>query len=164
MSSDNVLWHFYLGYIILGLLLLRLLWGFIGPKPIRLRTLIPTPKDTVKYIRKLPQREPSGSAGHNPVGSIWILLILALLIIQGISGLFIDADDFYEYGPLYDYVSEKTSKFFNGWHYYLSNIILGMVVLHIGASLFYLLWKKENLITPMLTGWKWVKKTPPSDK
>jgi cytochrome b len=32
------------------------------------------------------------------------------------------------------------------------------VVLHVGAILFYLLWKKENLVKPMITGWKWVKR------
>lgn len=163
MSFDNVLWHFYLGYTILGLLAFRVVWGFLGPKPIRFTSLLPSPKSLINYIKTLPRRTPSGNSGHNPLGSLWILAILCMLIAQGLTGLFIDADDFFEYGPLFDYVSEDTAKLFNGWHYYLSNIILAMVVLHVSMLVFYLLWKKENLIKPMISGWKWIRATREDD-
>lgn len=157
MSFDNVIWHFYLGYLTLGLLLFRLIWGLTGPGPIRLTKLWHSPATILQYSKELPQRTPSAIAGHTPLGSLWIVLMLLLLTTQGITGLFIDADDFFEYGPLFDYVSEDTAKLFNGWHYYMSFIILAMVILHLSALLYYLVWKKENLIGAMITGWKWTK-------
>lgn len=157
MSLDNVIWHFYLGYLILGLLVFRVIWGLFGPSPIRFKNLLTTPSVILEYIKTLPEQAPSGTPGHNPLGSLWILTILLLLSAQGITGLFIEEDDLYENGPLFDYVSQETSDMLNGWHYYLSNIILGMVILHVSVIIFYLLWKKENLIKPMINGWKWVK-------
>lgn len=157
MSLDNVLWHFYLGYLILGLLGFRIIWGLVGPAPVRFKTLLPMPSAIAEYIKTLPRRTPSGSGGHNPLGALWIIAMIILLTAEGITGLFIDADDFFEYGPLFDSVSEDTAKLLNGWHYYLSNIILGMVILHVSMLIFYLLWKKENLIKPMISGWKWIK-------
>jgi len=157
MSFDNVTWHFYLGYTILGLLAFRVAWGFIGPQPIRLLTLWPRPAAIITYLRTFPHPVPSGTRGHSPLGSLWILAILFLLIAQGFTGLFIDADDFFEEGPLYGSVSESTAKLFNLWHYYMSNVILGMVVLHVSVIIFYFVWKRENLVKPMVSGWKWVR-------
>ncbi|MDH5325543.1 MAG: cytochrome b/b6 domain-containing protein [Gammaproteobacteria bacterium] len=158
MSSDSVLWHFYLGYTIVALLLFRLIWGMVGPDPVRLRALFSRPSEVIAYSKTLMKRTPSGYAGHNPMGSLWIVVVLLILLLQAISGLFIDADDFFEYGPLFDYVSEDTAKFFNRWHYYLSYLILGLVSLHVFVLFFYLFWKRENLISPMFSGLKWVKK------
>jgi cytochrome b len=45
------------------------------------------------------------------------------------------------------------------WHHFNADVILVLVILHVSAILFYLVWKKENLIKPMITGWKWVKRT-----
>ena len=157
MSSDNVTWHFYLGYVIFALIVFRVFWDLFGPASLRFKTLKPAPSSAIKYIRSLTQRKPSGDAGHSPLGSLWIIAILILLTAQGISGLFIEAEDFFENGPLFDYVSEETSDLFYNWHYYLSNIILGMVILHVSVILFYLLWKKENLVKPMITGWKQIR-------
>lgn len=157
MDFDTVTWHFYTGYLILGLMVFRVVWGLIGPAPIRFINLLPTPSAFSEYIRTIPERSPSGTPGHNPLGSLWILAILVLLTAQGTTGLFIEEEDLYENGPLFDYVSIETSDMLNGWHYYLSNIILGMVILHVSVILFYLFWKKENLIKPMINGWKWVK-------
>jgi cytochrome b len=157
MSFDNVVWHFYLGYLIFGLLGFRILWGVIGPKPARFRSFLPTSRSVIEYMKTLSRRSPSGIAGHNAMGALWIFAMLFLLLAQAFTGLFIDADDFFEYGPLYDSVSEDTAKLFNGWHSTMSDIILIMVILHVSVVLFYLIWKKENLIKPMITGWKWVK-------
>lgn len=157
MTLSNVSWHFYLGYLALGLLLFRLIWGIVGPAPVRFTSLFFTPASLIRYSKTLFLRSPSGTAGHNPMGSLWIMIILLLLTAQGISGLFCDADDFFEYGPLHGSVTEGTAKLLNAWHYYLSNIILAMVVLHVSIIMFYLVWKKENLVIGMITGKKWVK-------
>jgi len=158
MSFDNVQWHFYLGYLVLGLMLFRLLWGFIGPSPVRFPALLPTPAGLLTYLRQVGQRKPSGTPGHNPLGSISVMLMLISITAQAVTGLFIVSDDFFESGPLASYVSEATVNRLTWWHHLNSDFILVLVVLHVGAILFYLLWKKENLVKPMITGWKWVKR------
>jgi cytochrome b len=158
MSFDTVEWHFYTGYLIIGLIVFRLLWGFIGPAPVRFKTFLPTPSSTLQYFKTIGKREPSGTPGHNPLGALSVIAMLLALAGQAFTGLFIEADDFFEYGPLNDYVSEKTVKFMSGWHHFLSDAILVLVLLHVTAILFYLVWKHENLIKPMINGWKWVRR------
>lgn len=158
MSFDTIQWHFYLGYLILGLMLFRYLWGFVGPEPVRYRAILPTPRVTLDYLKHVGRREPSGAAGHNPLGSLSVIAMLVAITAQGITGLFIESDDFFEYGPLAGYVSEATVNRLTWWHHFNADIILILVVLHVAALLFYLLWKQENLIKPMISGRKWVKR------
>jgi cytochrome b len=158
MSFDTVKWHFYTGYLILGLMAFRILWGFIGPAPIRFAAFIPTPASLLQYLKTVHRREPSGTPGHNPLGALSVIAMLVVITAQGCTGLFIETDDFFEYGPLNGYVSEKTADFMSGWHHYLSDVILILVILHVAAIVFYLLWKRENLIKPMISGWKWVRR------
>ena len=159
MSFDTIQWHFYIGYLILGLMVFRYLWGFAGPTPVRFRAIIPTPTALLTYLRHMGRREPSGSPGHNPVGSLSVIAMLVVIGAQAISGLFIESDDFFEYGPLAGYVSEAMVNRLTWWHHFNADVILVLVILHVSAILFYLVWKKENLIKPMITGWKWVKRT-----
>ena len=160
MSFDTITWHFYLGYTVLGLLAFRLLWGFVGPVPIAWRSLIPRPKSVTDYLHNIGRREPSGTPGHNPLGSLSVLALLLALAGQAGTGLFIESDDFFESAPLVGYVSEATVNSMTWWHHFLAEVLLVLVGLHLAAIMFYLLWKQENLIKPMITGWKWVRKKP----
>lgn len=156
MTFDTISWHFYLGYTVLGLIGFRLIWGFVGPSPVRWSRLIPRPSQTFGYLETLSKREPSGTPGHNPLGSLSVLALLLVLLGQAGTGLFIESDDFFESGPLAGYVTQATINSMTWWHHTLSKALLALVVLHLAAILFYLLWKRENLVKPMITGWKWV--------
>jgi cytochrome b len=158
MSFDTIQWHFYLGYFTLGLMVFRCLWGVVGPRPVRFAALLPTPRNLLAYLRHVGRRGPSGTPGHNPMGSLSVILMLLAISAQAFTGLFIESDDFFEYGPLAGYVSEATVSRMTWWHHLNADFILALVVLHVSAILFYLIWKNENLIKPMITGWKWVKR------
>ena len=158
MSFDTIVWHFYLGYFILALIFIRIIWGFVGPKTIRWSALLPTPKAIIAYSKTLFSHQASGSAGHNPLGSLSVIAMLLLLLGQTITGLFLESDDFFESAPLAEYVSTAVSNSLTWWHFLFAKVLLGLVALHLSAILFYLIWKKENLIKPMITGWKLVKK------
>ena len=157
MSFDTVEWHFYTGYLILSLLLFRLVWGIFGPEDADLGKLIPSFSSLIGYLRTLSKREPSGLKGHNPVGAISVLVMIIVIGAQASTGLFMEADDFFEAAPLAQYVSSETMKLISWWHHLLAKVILALVALHLAAVIFYLLWKKENLITAMITGWKQVR-------
>jgi len=160
MSFSTIAWHFYCGYTILGLLIFRYLWGFVGPTPVRYRSLMPKPAEAFAYLKDIASREPTGAPGHNPLGSLAVIAMMLLLSAQASSGLFIVSDDYFESGPLAYLVSDAVSNRLTWWHHLLSKFILVIVGLHVAAIFYYLLWKKENLIKPMITGWKWVKSAP----
>ena len=164
MTFSTVDWHFYSGYTVLGLILFRLGWGLFGPAPARFRALIHTPKQSYQYLKQLGSRSPSGSAGHNPIGSLSVIAMLLSITLQAVTGLFIESDDYFESAPLASYISEASIKQLNGLHHLNAKILLVLVGLHFCAILFYLLWKKENLIKPMIVGWKWVKISKPGDE
>ena len=84
-------------------------------------------------------------------------MVLAITA-QAVTGLFIQSDDFFEYGPLAGYVSESVVNRMTWWHHLNADFILVLVILHVGAFVFYWVWKHENLVKPMITGWKWVKR------
>ena len=74
--------------------------------------------------------------------------------------MFIESDDFFESAPLVGYVSEATVNSLTWWHHFLAKVLLVLVGLHLAAIIFYLFWKRENLVKPMITGWKWVRSKP----
>jgi cytochrome b len=157
MSFSTIGWHFYCGYTILGLLAFRYVWGFFGPPPVRHRALLPKPTQVFAHLGNFFKREPSGTHGHNPLGSLSVIVMILLLTAQASSGLFIVSDDYFESGPLSFLVTDEVSNRLTWWHRLLSKFVVAIVCLHIAAIFYYLLWKKENLIKPMITGWKWVK-------
>jgi len=79
--------------------------------------------------------------------------MLVFLIVQVSTGLVAD-DEIYITGPLRDYVNSEMSSWATGKHGLLADILLGLVVLHVAAILFYWLVKKINLVTPMISGYK----------
>ncbi|MBK4214884.1 cytochrome b/b6 domain-containing protein [Paracoccus caeni] len=150
--------HFWLGYAILSLLVFRVIWGFIGPAPARFSTFIPGPRALMRYLKGILRREPSNWPGHNPAGAISVIAILLVLGWQVVSGLMADPDDFINVGPLASAVGSGTARQAVGWHHLGANLILIFVLLHLAAILFYRLWKHEDLVRPMITGWKWVRR------
>lgn len=158
MSFTTVQWHFYIGYLVLALLAFRLLWGFIGPMPVRFKSFLPKPSAVVRDLRALFAREPGGAPGHTALGAVSVYAMLLAIAGQAISGLFIEADDYFEEAPLFPYVSGDVSDLMSGWHHTLSDVILVLVILHVAAILFYLVWKRENLIASMIHGWKRIRR------
>lgn len=150
--------HFWCGYAVGGLLVFRLVWGFVGPPPARFFHFITGPGKVVTYLRGIFRREPSYWPGHNPLGALSVVAMLLVLAVQVGSGLISDPDDFINVGPLADEVSRATSTAAVGWHHLASTVMLILVILHVCTILYYRLWKREDLVRPMLTGWKLVRR------
>ena len=151
-------YHMYLGYTTGALLVIRIIWGFVGPEPVRFRALVVTPRSLVTYAGGMFHRAPSGVAGHNPVGALSVIAILLALAVQVITGLFSEDDGLFTEGPLAGMVSSGTRATLGSIHHITSEVILVLVGLHVSAIVFYWIWKRENLVKPMFTGWKTVRK------
>lgn len=151
-SDDHLAWHRWSGYAILGLVAFRIYWGFAGGGAARFSQFVKGPRTTVSYLATLSNRAPSTTAGHNPLGALSVIAILGLLVVQVTTGLFSVDIDAFESGPLSDRVSYETGRAFAEIHELSFRSIQAMVALHVAAVLFYLIWKRTNLIRPMITG------------
>lgn len=160
MSFSNIEWHFYLGYAVGLLVLFRLIWGLVGPAPVRLRGLAPRPSEVLSYLKSVRKREPSGVRGHNPLGALSVIAILGTLIVQVVTGLFSESEDLFATAPLAPFVSKSEVQLANAVHEVFTHVLLLLVVLHVVALLFYWFWKRENLIRAMITGVKLVRREP----
>lgn len=145
-------WRRLAGYAILALLAFRLIWGFAGSASARFSSFVRGPAATLAYARTLPSRVKADLPGHNPLGAWSVLAILAALIVQVVSGLFAVDIDSIEAGPLSDRVSYDTGRLLAKWHHWSFSVLEGLVVLHVAAVVFYLAYKRANLVRAMITG------------
>lgn len=155
--------HFYFGYAVGGLLVFRLIWGMIGPSNVRLSALFPSPRKLRAYLSGIKDRKPGGARGHNPMGALSVLAMLIVLILQVVTGLFSEDDSLFAEGPLAQYVSTEMMQQMTSLHHLTSKLVMLLVVLHLAAILFYFVWKRENLVKPMITGWKKVRRKAEDD-
>jgi cytochrome b len=151
LGFDWMQWHFYLGYWTIGLLVFRILWGFIGPRHARFSSFIRRPSAIWLYLKSMVKRTSARTIGHNPVGGLMVLAMLLLVSVQAATGLFA-TDDVVWAGPYNPSVSSSTASTLSTIHSINFNILLGAVGLHISAILFYALYKRQNLVVPMLHG------------
>lgn len=157
-GPDIMTLHFYFGYAICALLAFRVIWGLVGPASARFIHFIYGPRTTLGYAKHMFDRKPSYWPGHNPIGALAAFALLGILIAQVATGLTSDPDDFINVGPFASWVGYDNAVIATRIHNYLANVLLALVAVHLGAIAFYKLWKREDLIKPMITGWKLVKK------
>jgi cytochrome b len=141
-----VQWHFYSGYTILVLLVFRLLWGFAGGRYARFANFVVGPRAIVQFWR--------GSVhppGHNPLGALSVVLLLAALLLQASVGLFA-TDDIASEGPLAKLVSSNASQLLSRVHRWNEKVLLGLLGLHVAAVLWYRSVRRIDLIGPMIMG------------
>lgn len=144
--------HIPAGQALLVLVVARIVWGLVGSETSRLATLVRSPATILAYLRTVPRRVPDRYGGHNPLGGLSVVAMLALLLLQTGLGLFAaDVDGLYE-GPLSLLVSYDLAREAADLHALVVDILLGLVGLHLAAILFHLVHKRENLTGAMVTG------------
>jgi cytochrome b len=144
-------WHMRSGYAVLALLLFRILWGFVGARYARFAAFVRGPAAIADYVRRLRAGDAAAHAGHNPLGALSVLAMLAALLVQASSGLFAN-DAIASEGPLAKYVSGAASDFATRIHKLNQYPIFALIALHVAAVAYYHFAKRENLVLPMLTG------------
>ena len=152
-GGNAMQYHMWSGYAILTLVLFRITWGLCGSTTARFSTFVKGPRAVLEYARTLPVRRAGAHAGHNPLGGWSVVLVLTCALVQAGTGLFAN-DDIVTEGPLYRLVSKATSDLLTTVHHINFNILLALAGVHIAAVLFYLFYKSENLIKPMVTGYR----------
>lgn len=141
--------HEMLGIFMLALLITRVIWGFCGSESARFRYFIASPKTVFLYLRA-PKSFKNHT--HNPMGGWSVVLMLALLLIQGTTGLFTDDAIFYR-GPLASLVSKDTLKTMTSLHHLNFDLLKIVVGLHLLAIVVYK-FVGEPLVYAMIQGHK----------
>ncbi len=154
MGSATFYLHKINGYLILSLLLYRVMWGFVGGTTARFATFV-RPIAAIGYFFDLLRGGSRHFLGHNPLGGLMVLALMAAVAGQAIFGL-MTLDDIPATieGPFASKVAESTAEAVSIWHRRGFKIILALVAIHVAANLFYTFVKKDNLIRPMVTGVK----------
>jgi len=134
--------HVQLGYAVLAIVAVRIVWGFVGTRYARFAGFVRSPRETIEYLRQvIVHREPR-HIGHNPLGSWMIVALLAMLAGVCITGWLYTTDRFWGVA----WVGEL--------HEGLTDVLVGLVLLHILGVAFTSIRQRENLVKAMLTGTK----------
>ncbi len=130
--------HEWVGYLVLGTLAVRLLWGLITSSPARLSTFKPSIPKAIDHLAEVLETKSDSHQGHNPAGAIMIWAMWLCLIITGISGWLTQLDMFW--GE--EWVEEL--------HEFFANFTMIAVAVHISAVIFMTHWTKRPYIKSML--------------
>jgi len=145
-------WHAWAGDCVLALVLFRLLWGFFGSETARFASFLTAPATALRHLAHL-LRRPDRQAGHNPAGGWMVLVLLALLLGETLSGLFV-ANDVADEGPLTEMTPAPLANAITALHWIFWDALVAAVALHLLAILVYEVAKRHNLVLAMITGRK----------
>lgn len=152
-----MIWHGRIGLFVVGLVVFRICWGFLGSTYARFATFVRGPTAIATYLRGQWH-----GLGHNPLGALSVLGLLALTALQTGTGLFASNDDIAYTGYLQALVSSEWSERLTYLHHFVFDLLLILIGLHVAAILFYTHVRKDNLLTPMITGSKEIAQGQPA--
>lgn len=143
--------HWLLATCVIGSILFRILWGFVGGHWSRFASFAPRPGAALRYLRELPGAGDQ-QVGHNPLGALSVFAMLVFLCAQVGTGLFAD-DEISNTGPLYKFVSGSASQLLTTYHKAIGQwVLITLIALHVAAIVYYAVGKRQNLTRVMITG------------
>ena len=148
--------HFYAGYAVLALVLVRIVWGFSGSAYARFSDFTYSPAAVFAYLGDAIRLRAKRYLGHSPGGGAMVIALLLMLLATTVSGLMVYGADQHA-GPLAPWmsgVSKEGEHLLEEIHELLANVTLGLVVLHILGVLLASYSHRENLVKAMITGTK----------
>ncbi len=151
-------WHARVGDALLALLVFRLLWGVFGSETDLFSRFVASPRTAARYLVRAFRREPDLQVGHNPAGGWMVLLLLALLFGEVLTGLYV-ANDVADVGRYTPMMPAPFANAITDLHSIFWDALLAAVSLHVLAIVLYAVVKGQNLLRPMITGRKLL---PPS--
>jgi len=155
-EEDFLLLHSWAGYIVFALLLVRLVWGFLGTRYARFSNFIYSPREIRHFLKQTLRLRAKRYIGHNPAGGAMIVLLIISLLITTITGMAVyGISD--NAGPLATWLSNSghaTEKAFEEVHEFFANFTLLLVFVHVAGVIVESLLHRENLVHAMFNGYK----------
>lgn len=142
--------HVWAGYLVGGLLIFRLVWGFVGGQYARFSNFLCSPLQSITYIKDLINSQARRYIGHNPAGAAMIVLLLLSLLMTVVTGLAVYGAD-QGAGPL-AFIGDRHEDFFEEIHELFANFTLVLVIVHIIGVIVESVIHRENLARAMFHG------------
>jgi len=182
-EDDLLTQHVWAGYVVGTVVLMRLVWGFVGSKHARFSDFVRSPSSTLGYMRDLTRGGARRYLGHNPAGAAMVVAHLLCITVTVFSGLMLYAVE-ENAGPLAGWAANTPAtytiqapisgayadedendeadeadenpreEFWEEIHELFANLVLLLAVLHVAGVLYSSYLHKENLIKAMVTGRK----------
>jgi cytochrome b len=147
-TSHHLGWHRLSGYVLLGVVAFRLIWGVFGSPTARFARFLAGPRTITEYLAGRLGRV---RVGHNPLGGWSVAAMLGVTALQLCLGLFAVNEDADEAGPLSKFVDFDTGRAIAHLHHKLFWVLVALIAIHLIAVLVYAL-RRRNLVGPMITG------------
>lgn len=166
-EDDFMALHELAGYIVLGLVGFRIIWGLIGSKYARFSNFIYSPAKILAYLKSL-AAQPKHYIGHNPAGGAMVIMLLVMIAFTGFTGIKAEEAESMEHAAINitlignAYADDDTDKherkegdeFWEDIHEATANLTVFFVFLHIVGVFASSLLHRENLVRAMITGYK----------
>ena len=156
LTSESDAWlgvHVFLGYLMLGLVVFRVVWGLVGTHYARFASFWFSPKDAWVYLRQIMTGQARRHVGHNPTGSVAIYALLLLTLVVGLTG-FLTLGTEEQQGAAAGWMSLVQGRTFKKLHEASAMVMLLLVIGHIAGVVVESILHKENLARSMVTGTK----------
>jgi len=140
VTEDLETLHSVIGHVVGGLILWRIVWGFIGPKRARFSDFITSPGVAVRYVFALLSGRSDRYVGHSPAGGAMIVALLLVILGAVVTGIMLE-----EIGEI-DWIEDL--------HEVLANVSVLLIFLHVGGVVLASFAHGENLVRSMFTGRK----------
>jgi cytochrome b len=166
-EEDAMAVHAWAGYVVGAPLLLRIVWGLVGPRYARFSDFIYRPTAVLSYFWALVSGHAKRYVGHSPAGGAMIILLMVSLATTVGTGLVVYAQE-HAAGPLAAFIAQtqhigardsvkgekESDSAFEEVHETLANITVALVIFHVLGVLLASFVHRENLVAAMITGRK----------
>jgi cytochrome b len=134
--------HVAAGYTIAGLVAVRIVWGFVGPRYARFSDFVRPPAETLNYMRQAIRGHAPRYLGHNPAGGLMTLVLLGMIGAISGTGFMMTTDAVWG------------AEWIEDLHEGLVYVTLALIAVHVTGVTVTSLKHRENLVKAMITGWK----------
>lgn len=149
--------HRYAGEAIAGLLVFRVIWGFVGGERARFADFAAGPSAIIAHVRNLFSQRPKRHLGHNPLGGVAVFMLLAITAGVVFTGLFSGGED--TSGPFTGLWGLELSEA----HEVLFRVLQVLVVVHLVGVVVESVKAKDALVPAMITGSKRLRADEPGE-
>lgn len=175
-DDDFALLHDLSGYIVLGLVVFRIIWGFVGSAYARFGNFIYSPATIIRYLKDFLAAKPKHYLGHNPAGGAMVIVLLFMVGITAWSGHMLHETESGEHAGINISIIKSVSAHGNErhekeaesgerqdgggdelWeeiHEVSADLTMLLVLIHIAGVMASSLIHRENLVKSMFTGYK----------
>lgn len=134
--------HEIAGYMVGGIVALRLIWGLIGSRHARFTDFLYRPTTVLVFLRDTGRLKAPRYLGHNPAGGAMVIVLLLVLAALVSTGLMMESNAFWG------------EDWLQALHEGLANMALALVILHVAGVILASLEHGENLVRAMIDGRK----------